>query len=278
MTTVTNITELNAAIAAAAGVTAPGSVVTITLGDDITYRGNTRLKAINLQPGVTLVIEGDGHTLSGSGAQRGFFVYAGTVEINDLAINDMLARGGNGGLNGGGGAGLGGGLFVGADVAGNPGNVTLTNVTFANNKAVGGAGGSVSQALFDDQAGSGGGGLGGNGGDGAVGDSFGSAVGAGGGGGIGSTGGAGNGTGPPTDGAAGVVPGTAGGGGAFGYDRLLVGIDSNGGANGGGLIDGVDYGGGVVELAEARPAARVGLAAAAAAGFSGALLQTITVA
>ena len=32
---------------------------TITLGNDIGYLGNTRLKAINLQPGVTLVIEGD---------------------------------------------------------------------------------------------------------------------------------------------------------------------------------------------------------------------------
>src|SRR6188768_3356237 len=115
MTTVTNITELNAAFVAAAGVAS--GTVTITLGNDITYSGNTKLKAINLQPGVTLIIEGDGHTLSGSGVQRGLFVYAGTVEINDLAIEDMLARGGNGGLNGGGGAGLGGGLFVGADVA-----------------------------------------------------------------------------------------------------------------------------------------------------------------
>jgi hypothetical protein len=39
MTTVTNITELNAAFVAAAGVTAPGTVVTITLGNDITYLG-----------------------------------------------------------------------------------------------------------------------------------------------------------------------------------------------------------------------------------------------
>ncbi|MES2193352.1 MAG: cadherin-like domain-containing protein [Pseudomonadota bacterium] len=249
MTTVTNITELNAAFVAAAGVSAPGTVVTITLGNDITYLGNTRLKAINLQPGVTLVIEGDGHTLSGSGAQRGLFVYAGTVEINDLAINDMLARGGTGGLNGGGGAGLGGGLFVGADVAGNPGNVTLTNVTFANNKAVGGSGGSVSPDLLTAQGGSGGGGLGGNGGNGATDFAIGTTTGAGGGGGIGANGGAGS-AGLPTDGAAGVVPGVAGGGGAVGYDNLLVVIDSHGGTNGGGggggggVNDGPDYGGG----------------------------------
>src|ERR1700676_628420 len=142
MVTVTSIAQLNAAIVAADGVSAAGTV-TITLGNNISL-GATALEAINLQSGVTLVIEGDGHTLSGSGTQRGFFVYAGTVEINNLAINNMLAKGGDGGLNGGGGAGLGGGLFVGADVAGNAGDVTLSNVTFANNKVVGGSGGSVS--------------------------------------------------------------------------------------------------------------------------------------
>src|SRR5687768_3251423 len=110
MTIVTSIAQLNAAIVSAAGVVS--GTVTITLGSNITFSA-TALQAINLQSGVTLVIEGGGHTLSGSGNQRGFFVYAGTVEINDLAINNMLARGGNGGLNGGGGAGLGGGLFIG---------------------------------------------------------------------------------------------------------------------------------------------------------------------
>ncbi|MCK1474976.1 cadherin-like domain-containing protein [Bradyrhizobium sp. 197] len=248
MSTVTNMTQLNAAIVAADGVTAPGTVVTITLGNDISL-GGSALKAINLHDGVTLVIEGGGHILSGGGTQRGFFVYAGTVEINDLAINNMLAKGGNGGLNGGGGAGLGGGLFVGADVAGNPGNVTLTNVTFANNKAVGGAGGSVSPEFFIDQGGSGGGGLGGNGGDGATDGALGGSQPAGGGGGIGGNGGAGH-SGLPTDGAAGIVPGAAGGGGAFGYDDVLAGTNSHGGTNGGGggggggLPDGTDYGGG----------------------------------
>src|SRR3954447_21647194 len=118
MTIVTTIAQLNAAIVAAAGVTAPGTV-TITLGSDIAYSA-TAMQAIDLHAGVTLVIEGDGHTLNGGGVQRGFFVYAGTVEINDLLINNMLARGGDGGTSdvgggGGGGAGLGGGLFVGAN-------------------------------------------------------------------------------------------------------------------------------------------------------------------
>jgi VCBS repeat-containing protein len=232
MTTVTSIAQLNAAIVAADGVTAPGTV-TITLGSNITFSA-TALQAINLHPGVTLVIEGDGHTLSGSGTQRGLFVYAGTVEINDLAINNMLARGGNGGLNGGGGAGLGGGLFVGADVAGNAGDVTLTNVTFANNKAVGGSGGSVSPGLLVAQGGSGGGGLGGNGGDGGVTLAFVEyLVGAGGGGGIAGNGGAAS-NGPPTDGSPGIVTGAAAGGGAVGFDANTNQIESEGGSSGGG--------------------------------------------
>src|SRR4051812_31127945 len=105
MTTVTSIAQLNAAIVSAAG--AASGTVTITLGSNITFSA-TALQAINLQPGVTLVIEGGGHTLSGSGVQRGFFVYAGTVEINDLAINNMLAQGGDGGTSDVGGGGGGG--------------------------------------------------------------------------------------------------------------------------------------------------------------------------
>ncbi|WP_249144911.1 hypothetical protein [Bradyrhizobium sp. AUGA SZCCT0274] len=163
MTTVTNIAQLNAAIVSAAGVTAPGTVVTITLGNNISL-GATAMQAINLHVGVTLVIEGGGHTLNGGGIQRGFFVYAGTVEINDLLINNMLAQGGDGGTSdvgggGGGGAGLGGGLFVGANVAGNPGNVTLSNVNFSQNAAEGGLG--SLNAIIGSAAG-GGGGLGGD--------------------------------------------------------------------------------------------------------------------
>jgi len=116
MTTVTNIAQLNNEIVAAAGATS--GTVTITLGNANSFSA-TALQAINLQPGVTLVIEGDGHVLSGSGVQRGFFVYAGTVEINNLAINNMLAQGGDGGAQGGrGGASLGGGLFVGRQLGG----------------------------------------------------------------------------------------------------------------------------------------------------------------
>ncbi|MDX2359150.1 hypothetical protein, partial [Dietzia sp. PP-33] len=106
MSTVTNIAQLNAAILAANSVTTPGTI-TITFGNDITFR-TTALQAINLHPGVTLDIEGGGFILSGSGVQRGLFVYAGTVDISGLGIHDMLAQGGDGGATGGGGgAGLG---------------------------------------------------------------------------------------------------------------------------------------------------------------------------
>ena len=120
------------------------------------------MQAINLHHGVTLDIKGGGHTLDGGGTQRGLFVYAGTVDINNLAINNMKAQGGDGNFGeGGGGAGLGGGLFVGANVTSDPGNVTLTNVTFAKDQAVGGNGGPGGRNY---DAGGGGGGLGGNGG------------------------------------------------------------------------------------------------------------------
>ena len=80
-------------------------------------------------------------TLDGGGTERGLFVYAGKVDIDSLAINNMVAKGGDGGFGaGGGGAGLGGGLFIGANVPGDLGNVTLTNVSFTDNQAVGGGG------------------------------------------------------------------------------------------------------------------------------------------
>jgi len=94
MTTVTDIAGLNAAIVAADGATTPGTV-TITLGGNISL-GTTALEAINLHSGVTLDIEGSGFTLDGGGTQGGLFVYAGTVDINNLAINDMLEQGGAG--------------------------------------------------------------------------------------------------------------------------------------------------------------------------------------
>src|SRR5262245_24620094 len=99
MVDVTNIAELNAAIELANGSTSPGPgrlEIDITLDNDISL-GATALAAIDLKPGVFIDIKGNGHTLDGGGTQRGLFVYAGTVVVEDLAINNMLAQGGTGG-------------------------------------------------------------------------------------------------------------------------------------------------------------------------------------
>ncbi|MFZ3352165.1 MAG: hypothetical protein WA268_14980, partial [Xanthobacteraceae bacterium] len=119
----------------------------------------TELLAINLPTGSTLTINGANgsggtYSLDGGGTQWGLFVYAGTVAIDNLAIDNMLAEGGSGGGafgggaygGGGGGAGLGGGLFVGANVASDVGSVTLTDVTFAHDEAVGGSGEEASES------------------------------------------------------------------------------------------------------------------------------------
>ena len=135
--TATDLNTLNAAIIAAN--LATSGTLTIELGADIALNGGV-LDAFNLASGVTVDLIGNGHTLDGGGTRQGLFVYAGTVAVSNLAIDNMLAQGESGGPGGGGGAGLGGGLFVGSNVAGNAGYVTLDNVSFAGNAAAGGAG------------------------------------------------------------------------------------------------------------------------------------------
>ncbi|MEM6437387.1 MAG: hypothetical protein AAF773_26550, partial [Cyanobacteria bacterium P01_D01_bin.115] len=71
------------------------------------------------------------------------------VIMSDLTITNGLAQGGSSG-SGGGGAGMGGGLFI------YDGNVTLDNVTFSDNRAIGGLGGDSGDGGFG-----GGGGFGG---------------------------------------------------------------------------------------------------------------------
>ncbi len=132
--TVATIAQLNQAITEAAG--AASGAYTITLSSDIAL-GSTAMVVINMVAGATLTIAGAGHVLDGGGTQHGLSVYAGTVAVEELVLANMLALGGTGG---GGGAGLGGGLFVGANVLGDAGNVTLSNVTFSDNSAVGGPG------------------------------------------------------------------------------------------------------------------------------------------
>src|SRR6185437_6348626 len=147
---VTTEAELNAALVEAAGETANSLTFEIDLGADLVL--SQALEAINLKAGVTLDINGYGHTLDGGGSQRGLFVYSGDVTVENLALANMMARGGNGGAYaGGGGAGLGGALFVAG--SGDPGqavtpNVTLDNVSFANDSAIGGNGGASINGYF----------------------------------------------------------------------------------------------------------------------------------
>jgi hypothetical protein len=183
---VNNELQLNQALATIDAITTPGTyTVTFTgnitegtdTGQSISYNGATvaapaDLYAINLHTGVDLVINGANYTLDGTNTYRGLFAYAGTVVVQNLTIKNAVAQGGAGaveGGGGGGGAGLGGGLFVAGPTQGAGGaNVTIDNVAFSNDSAIGGAGGSgfyndLTYRLLPWDSGAGGG-LGGNGG------------------------------------------------------------------------------------------------------------------
>ena len=219
--------ELNQAIATVDAATTGSFLIQLTTsmregtdtGASITFNGNTLaappdLYALNLQSGVTVTIDGEGHTLDGAGIYRGIFAYAGAITIENLSISRVLAQGGNSNLGGGGGAGLGGGLFVGSGA-----QVTLAGVNFNYNTASGGNG----------QSGDGGAG-GGLGGAGYYG---------GGGGGVGS-----GATGAPGYGGYGIILGTAngGGGGTLAGGGGVNPIGVNGGFGGGAGINGDNAG------------------------------------
>jgi Ca2+-binding RTX toxin-like protein len=152
--TASNAAELAAAIAAANLSTDP--VNTITLTASITLTAD--LPLIHPDPGSTLVIDGDGFTVSGNNDHRIFFADTGKLVLKDVTLADGYAEGGDGGAGssgGGGGMGAGGALFVNATA-----DVTLVNVAFADNAVKGGTGGQGVLAT----GGGGGGGLGGDGG------------------------------------------------------------------------------------------------------------------
>ena len=205
---VSNEAQLRAALATAAS----GDTIRFQNDITVTTAGGGDLPAVV----TSLTIEGGGFTLNGSGANRGLFVYAGTVAVNDLTIANTLARGGDGG-NGGGGAGLGGALFV-RDGA----NVTIRNVAIQGSSAVGGS-------AFSNAGG--GGGLGGSGGV-SFSDAGGGGVGNRAVGGTGGEGGPGIVTGAASGGAGAFAPGANGGGGASGVVRGGGGGGGVGGGNG----------------------------------------------
>ena len=158
--TVNSEASLVSAIDSADAQTASGTTFVINVSSGAAIGLNADLPAVNLVSGNSLVINGNGATLRGDGNERGLFVYAGTVEIANLTINDTAAVGGSGGNGwegGGGGAGLGGGLFVGANAV-----VATDNLNLVANSAIGGNGGRANGNGYYGLGG--GGGMGGGGG------------------------------------------------------------------------------------------------------------------
>lgn len=175
----------------------PGDVIDF----DPSLNGQTITLAseILLDQSITLDAAGQGITISGGNATRIFRVDAGAapVTVDGLTLNAGRGRGGNGesAMEGGGGGALGAGGAVFAQ----SGTVTLRDIVFTGNAAVGGDGG----AAGGGGTGGGGGGLGGD------------ASGNGGGPGLGSVGGGGTGGANsfPESGTAGAFGGGGGGGG-----------------------------------------------------------------
>ncbi|MEA5450176.1 DUF4347 domain-containing protein [Leptolyngbya sp. CCNP1308] len=86
-----------------------------------------------IRTGLFLVGDGD-DILSGQQAHRVLVVELGDVTLRDLTVADGLAAGDDGLAGAGGSAGLGGGLLI------DGGKVTLTNLRFVDNQAIGGSG------------------------------------------------------------------------------------------------------------------------------------------
>jgi hypothetical protein len=200
------IGSLRAAIAAANA--SPGSTIVF---DPAFLPANATITLASALPAITadVTIDGSGVSglkISGGNAVRVFFVQSGNVTIENLAIADGNAQGGDGGgPGGGGGLGAGGAIFV------NAGTTTVANVTFTNNHATGGDG----AAGANGNAGGGGGGL-----NAAGGDAPGGTVGGDGGGPFGGSGAGVFGTGGDASGdfsgGGGGGPGGGGGDGGFG--------------------------------------------------------------
>ncbi len=89
-----------------------------------------------------LTILGDGDdTLSGNQTCRVLAIHNGTVTLQNLTIADGLAKGKDGKKGAGGEAGMGGGLFI------DNGEVTLKQIKFINNRAIGGNGSRRTRSL-----------------------------------------------------------------------------------------------------------------------------------
>jgi uncharacterized repeat protein (TIGR01451 family) len=266
-------------------------------GDRISFNCLAPACTITLQgplPSITddLTIDGGGKiVIDGVGSYRVFFVDSGLVLISDLSIRNAQAKGGAGGNNGGnagggggGGAGLGAALFVNQAGA----NVTVNNVSFADNRAAGGNGGAGGNNSW---AGGGGGGLafaggtstangGGAGGGGVLGaganaaSTSGGAGGAGGGGGGGYFGGGtagagGTGYAGNSAGAGGVTSAAGAGGFGGGGGGTAIGTPGAGGFGGGGGGNGTTLPGGAGGAGGGGGGTGLGAATASGGGLGG---------
>lgn len=209
------------------------------------------LPLLNMMGANNLTIDGSNNgspiIIDGQNATRGFFAKQGDITLTHMTIQNTIAQGGLGADTltncgaGGGGMGAGGGLFV------YQAAVTLSDVTFDSNQAIGGNGGSSNcdQTCFAN-SGAGGGGMGGSGGNNG-----------GGGGGLGGNGGNGNpisggggGIGPNGNGGTALIPNGLNGGAIGGYAAGQGGGNTpglggqNGGGGGVGSVDGFGGGGG----------------------------------
>ena len=123
-----------------------GSNITFAGGVSGTIKLGSRLRIDD-----NLTVQGPGAnivTLDGGGTTRLFYIGAGTISISGLTLQNGLGKGGDSN-SGGGGAGMGGAIFQ------NGGSLSVANVTFSKNEAVGGSSANSS-------AGNGGGGFGGD--------------------------------------------------------------------------------------------------------------------
>jgi len=123
-------------------------------GDTITFISNITLNSELPVISKNLKFEGNAFTISGNSTYRVFSVKDSTVTFQNMTIANGQAKGGHGGDgggSGGGGAGLGGGLFN------SNGIVTIRNVIFSVNQAIGGSGSRLSSWSLAGTGGGGGG-------------------------------------------------------------------------------------------------------------------------
>jgi autotransporter-associated beta strand protein/VCBS repeat-containing protein len=111
--------------------------VRYTLNFANSFTLDRNLDTINLLSSASITVNGGGFTIDGADVFGSFEITSGSLTINDITINDTVARGAsvpNVTLgHGGGGAGVGGGLFVGTGAS-----AVLSDVSFSGTAAIGG--------------------------------------------------------------------------------------------------------------------------------------------